>query len=107
MVAAYLATTLKIYDDPNRWPPEDDPAVALNEQLQRKFGGANLVTIMVSRNDGESIVQADTLATVKRITTSSRSTRRSTVLSWCGRSSPARPLRPRCRHRCFLLWRKI
>ncbi len=67
-VAGYLASSLKIYDDPNRWPPEDDPAVVLNEQLQRKFGGANLVTIMVSRKDGQSIVQADTLATVKRIT---------------------------------------
>ena len=66
--AAYLATSLKIYDDPNRWPPEDDPAVELNEHLQRKFGGANLVTIMVSRKDGGSIVQADTLAAVKRIT---------------------------------------
>ncbi len=66
--AAYLATTLRLYDDPNRWPPESDPAVALNEALQRKFGGANLVTIMVSRKDGGTIVQADTLAKVKRIT---------------------------------------
>lgn len=66
--AAYLAATLKIYDDPNRWPPEDDPAVLLNETLQEKFGGANLVTIMVSRNDGESIVQPDSLAAIKRIT---------------------------------------
>ena len=68
VAAGYFASTLKIYDDPNRWPPKDDPAVALNEQLQRKFGGANLVTIMVSRNDGETIVQPDTLALVKRIT---------------------------------------
>ena len=66
--AAYLASGLKIYDDPNRWPPEDDPSVQLNEELQRKFGGANMVTIMISRKDGESIVQADTLAKVKRIT---------------------------------------
>lgn len=68
VACAYLASTLKLYDDPNRWPPEDDPAVALNERLQLKFGGANLVTIMISRNDGGSIVQPDTLATVKRIT---------------------------------------
>lgn len=68
LVAGYFATTLKIYDDPNRWPPNDDPAVILNEQLQEKFGGSNLVTIMVSRNDGASVVQADTLAVVKRIT---------------------------------------
>ena len=66
--AAYLASTLKIYDDPNRWPPKDDPAVVLNDELQRMFGGANLVTIMIARNDGQSIVQPDTLAMVKRIT---------------------------------------
>ena len=68
VAAVYLASTLKLYDDPNRWPPDDDPAVKLNEELQRKFGGANLVTIMISRKDGQSIVQADTLAKVKRIT---------------------------------------
>ena len=66
--AVYLASTLKIYDDPNRWPPEDDPHVLLNDHLQTVFGGANLVTVMISRNDGETIVQADTLAMVKRIT---------------------------------------
>ncbi len=66
--AGYLATTLKIYDDPNRWPPDDEPAVLLNDHMQTLFGGANLVTIMISRNDGETIVQADTLAMVKRIT---------------------------------------
>lgn len=66
--AIYLASSLKIYDDPNRWPPGDDPSVVLNEELQLKFGGANLVTVMISRKDGESIVQADTLAMVKRIT---------------------------------------
>ena len=61
IAAAYLASTLKMYDDPNRWPPKDDPSVVLNEELQLKFGGANLVTIMVSRNDGETIVQPETL----------------------------------------------
>ncbi|MDE0157090.1 MAG: MMPL family transporter [Gammaproteobacteria bacterium] len=66
--SAWLASGLKIYDDPNRWPPDDDPSVVLNEELQRKFGGANLVTIMIARKDGESIVQADTLAKIKRIT---------------------------------------
>ena len=68
IVAAYLGSTLKIYDDPNRWPPNDDPAVVLNDELQTMFGGANLVTIMIARNDGETIVQHDTLLMVKRIT---------------------------------------
>lgn len=66
--SAHLATTLKLYDDPNRWPPDSDPAVVLNETLQRKFGGANMVTIMIARTDGRDIVQPDTLAKVKRIT---------------------------------------
>lgn len=66
--SAYFASTLKIYDDPNRWPPKDDRAVVLNEDLMRMFGGANLVTIMIARNDGETIVQHDTLLMVKRIT---------------------------------------
>ena len=68
IAAVYLSSSLKIYDDPNRWPPKDDPAVQLNEELQQTFGGANLVTIMVKRKDGQSIVQPDTLAKVKRIT---------------------------------------
>ena len=68
IAAAYLGSTLKIYDDPNRWPPNDDPAVVLNDELQTMFGGANLVTIMIARNDGETIVQHDTLLMVKRIT---------------------------------------
>lgn len=68
IATAYLASTLKIYDDPNRWPPDDDRSVVLNEELQRMFGGANLVTIMIARNDGQTIVQPDTLAMVKRIT---------------------------------------
>ena len=55
IATAYLASTLKIYDDPNRWPPDDDRSVVLNEELQRMFGGANLVTIMIARNDGQTI----------------------------------------------------
>ena len=38
--AAYLATGLKIYDDPNRWPPEDDPSVQLNEETANASSGA-------------------------------------------------------------------
>jgi len=67
-IAAYLSLQLKLYDDPNRWPPKTDPAVELNDSLQRKFGGANLVTIMISRKDGEDIVNPETLALVKNIT---------------------------------------
>ena len=59
---------MSLHDDPNRWPPKDDPYVVLNDRLQRDFGGANLVTIMIARTDGASIVNAETLAKVKRIT---------------------------------------
>lgn len=67
-LAGYLASTLKLYDDPNQWPPSSDPAVELNNRIQSEFGGSNLVTIMISRSDGGSIVAADSLAKVKRIT---------------------------------------
>ena len=65
---AYLVTTLRLYDDPNQWPPEDDPNVLLNNKLQLQFGGANLVTIMITRKDGSSIINPETLEKVKRIT---------------------------------------
>lgn len=65
---AYFASTLRLYDDPNHWPPEGHPYVQLNDALQVRFGGANLVTIMISRTDGKSIVNAETLTKVKRIT---------------------------------------
>ena len=65
---SYLVTTLRLYDDPNEWPPENDPYVQLNNRLQQQFGGANLVTIMITRTDGKSIINPDTLAMVKRIT---------------------------------------
>ena len=66
--AVYLTSTLKLYDDPNRWPPQNDPAVTLNDELQKQFGGANLVTVMISRKDGSSIVNPETLAKIQRIT---------------------------------------
>lgn len=65
---AWAASTLKLYDDPNHWPPENHPYVRLNSYLQERFGGANMVTIMISRNDGGSIVHSETLAAIKRIT---------------------------------------
>lgn len=64
----WAVSTLKLHDDPNRWPPKNDPNVVLNDRLQREFGGANLVTIMIARTDSGSIVSPDTLAKVKRIT---------------------------------------
>lgn len=63
-----LASTLRLYDDPNEWPPHNHPYVQLNNELRMQFGGANLVTIMISRTDGQSIVNPQTLAKVKRIT---------------------------------------
>jgi predicted RND superfamily exporter protein len=67
-VLAYFASTLHLYDDPNEWPPHHHPYVQLNNELQVQFGGANLVTIMISRTDGTSIINPETLAKVKRIT---------------------------------------
>ena len=68
VVFAYLTSTLKLYDDPNHWPPGDHPYVMLNNELQTSFGGANLVTIMIARKDDGSIINHETLALVKRVT---------------------------------------
>jgi predicted RND superfamily exporter protein len=60
-------TRAKLYDDPNTWLPADHPIGQLNNELQEKFGGGNLVTIEVSVEHGD-IFNVETLAKVKRIT---------------------------------------
>jgi predicted RND superfamily exporter protein len=65
--AYVLVTQSMLRDDPNDWLPADSPIGNLNNYLQEKFGGGNLVTIQVSVNDGD-IFNAATLAKVKRIT---------------------------------------
>ncbi len=63
----YQCFQLKLYDDPNRWPPKSHPNVVLNDYLQENFGGANLVTVQIAVKEGD-IFNPETLAKVKRIT---------------------------------------
>jgi uncharacterized protein len=69
LTATFLwqARNAKLYDDPNEWLPPDNPIGKLNQQLQEKFGGGNLVTIQITTTDGD-IFNSDTLAKVKRMT---------------------------------------
>jgi uncharacterized protein len=63
----YKSTSFVLHDDPNRWPPKDNPNVQLNDSMQENFGGANLVTIQVTVKKGD-IFNTATLTKVKRIT---------------------------------------
>lgn len=68
LTSLWAIAGMHLHDDPNQWPPAYDSNVQLNDRLQRDFGGANLVTIMITRKDGGSIINHDTLTVVKRIT---------------------------------------
>lgn len=62
----YNALKIKTYDDPNKWPPKDDKNVILNDFIQEKFGGANVVTVQITVKEG-TIFNQETLGKVKRI----------------------------------------
>lgn len=63
----YKTTHLKLYDDPNYWVPKYSPQFQINEFIQEKFGGANVVTIEVSVKNGD-IFNYETLSKIRRIT---------------------------------------
>ena len=63
----YNCTSFVLLDDPNRWPPETDSNVTLNDLMQENFGGANLVTIQLTVKEGD-IFNPITLRKIKRIT---------------------------------------
>ncbi len=68
LVACIWALTgMRLYDDPNAWPPKNDPYVELNKRIASTFGGGNSVSIVLSVNDG-TVFTVDNLATVKDIT---------------------------------------
>ena len=58
---------LRLRDDPNAWPPRNDPYVRLNEQIMSSFGGGNSVSIEVLATDG-TIYTKSHLNTIKAIT---------------------------------------
>ena len=60
------ALKLKVYDDPNKWHPADDPTVKLNSYIEENFGGANVITVQITVHNG-TIFNPVTLGKVKRI----------------------------------------
>jgi uncharacterized protein len=49
----YRCMSYTLLDDPNRWPPKNNPNVVLNDHMQECFGGANSVTIQITKKDGD------------------------------------------------------
>src|SRR5262245_35761017 len=58
---------LRLYDDPNAWPPKDDPFVQLNQRIAATFGGGNSASITVTATDG-TIFTKENLQTIKGVT---------------------------------------
>jgi predicted RND superfamily exporter protein len=57
---------MRLYDDPNAWPPKSDPFVQLNRVISDHFGGGNSVSIEFSVKDG-TIFTAENLKTIKNV----------------------------------------
>jgi uncharacterized protein len=59
----------RLRDDPNAWPPPNDPFVRLNRDIMALFGGGNSVSIELVANEG-TIYNPENLSTIKEITDS-------------------------------------
>jgi hypothetical protein len=57
---------MRLYDDPNAWPPKNDPFVQLNHKISDHFGGGNSVSIEFSVKDG-TIFTPENLKTIKDV----------------------------------------
>jgi len=64
---AYNILKMKLIDNPNEWPPPSDPNVILNQEIEKNYGGANVVTIQLETKDGD-IFNYSTLKKIKLIT---------------------------------------
>jgi predicted RND superfamily exporter protein len=58
---------MRLYDDPNAWPPKNDPFVQLNQRIASSFGGGNSVSITVTADQG-TVFTKENLGTIKDIT---------------------------------------
>src|SRR5690348_7875746 len=61
LACVWAIAGMRLYDDPNAWPPKNDPYVQLNKRIASQFGGANSVSIVLSVNDG-TIFTVDNLS---------------------------------------------
>lgn len=66
VIFGYKASKIWTYDDPNKWPPPENYNVKLNNFIQGKFGGANVVTIQITVKEN-TIFNKETLGKIKRI----------------------------------------
>lgn len=57
---------MRLYDDPNAWPPKTDPFVQLNRKISEQFGGGNSVSIEFSVKNG-TIFTPENLKTIKDV----------------------------------------
>ena len=58
---------MRLYDDPNAWPPKSDPFVQLNQKIASSFGGGNSVSITMTADEG-TVFTKENLGTIKDIT---------------------------------------
>ena len=58
---------MKLRDDPNAWPPKNDPFVKINDRIAAAFGGANSISIEMSVDRG-TVYTVQNLTTLKDIT---------------------------------------
>jgi predicted RND superfamily exporter protein len=66
-LSIYSTLQFKLYDEPGRWAPQNDPLVKRAKVIEERFGGANHVVIMVTARNGD-IYNHATLEKVKKVT---------------------------------------
>ncbi len=67
VLCIWAISTLQLRDDPNAWPPPNEPLVKLNQKIMGIFGGGNSVSIEVKADSGTIYTPAN-LKTIKDIT---------------------------------------
>ncbi|MDO8588410.1 MAG: MMPL family transporter [Armatimonadota bacterium] len=72
LACIWAISGMKLRDDPNQWPPANDPLVQLNRKIAGLYGGGNSVSIEVALKDNVpgDIYTPDRLRTIKSITDS-------------------------------------
>lgn len=66
-IATYLTFGFKLHDEPGAWAPPGHPLVQRTKEIEKQFGGANHLVVMVTPRDGD-IFNPTTLAKVETIT---------------------------------------
>ena len=66
-LCVWAVTGMHLYDDPNAWPPDNDPYVKLNKDIATQFGGANSVSIELTTSQ-KNIFNLKDLHTIKDLT---------------------------------------